>query len=139
MDTLSYIYDFLHDPHRNRWKVPRVEHAIELAKKELSARADAFIALRNIKREKAKLIKMQVEDKTAHIQLVDGKDVYEVPDENLVTIKRKMKKKKILSSKIDNEFEVIGVPRPDTVILDGDILVLSGFFKDLLNIAQNED
>ncbi len=58
---------------------------------------------------------------------------------NLVTIKRKTEKKKILPTKVDEEFDVIGVPRPDTVIEEGDILVLSGFFKDFLTIAENED
>lgn len=58
---------------------------------------------------------------------------------NLVTIKKKSTKKSIFKSKQDEEFEVIGVPKPDTKIEENDILVLSGFFKDLLNIMQNED
>jgi trk system potassium uptake protein TrkA len=58
---------------------------------------------------------------------------------NLVTIKRKIEKTKFLSGMTITNFEVIGVPKPDTVILENDILVLSGFFEDLQKITGNED
>ena len=58
---------------------------------------------------------------------------------NLVTIKRKAKQKKRLLGRPDEEYEVIGVPRPDTLINENDILVLSGFFTDFLKIADNEE
>ncbi len=58
---------------------------------------------------------------------------------NLVTIKRKAEKKKFFSGEKISAFQVIGVPKPDTVILENDILVLSGFMEDLMKITGNED
>ncbi len=58
---------------------------------------------------------------------------------NLVTIKRKELKSTILRNKKEEIFHTIGVPKPDTVIQENDILVLAGFFKDLYNITQNEE
>lgn len=87
MDLVSYIYDFLHDPYRDRWAIDRVNFAIDRARDELEARAKAFINLRELKRERAKLSKLEMEDRVAKIQLLNGKDTYKVPDEDLVVIK----------------------------------------------------
>jgi trk system potassium uptake protein TrkA len=58
---------------------------------------------------------------------------------NLVTIKRIVEKTKFLKDETTSKFQVIGVPKPDTLILENDILVLSGFMKDLMKITENED
>jgi trk system potassium uptake protein TrkA len=58
---------------------------------------------------------------------------------NLVTIKRKNKKTKLFSGITTTNFEVIGVPKPDTLILENDILVMSGFLEDLQKITDNEE
>jgi trk system potassium uptake protein TrkA len=55
---------------------------------------------------------------------------------NLVTIKRKNTEKKIFKSKKAEKYIVIGVPKPDEIILDGDILVLFGQDKDIKDLLE---
>ena len=52
---------------------------------------------------------------------------------NLVTIKRK-KSKRLLALNPTDEFEVLGVPTPDLVIMEDDVLVLFGKDKDFLEL-----
>lgn len=54
---------------------------------------------------------------------------------NLVTIKRETQKK-LLAFGSDAKFEVIGVPKPDEIIKENDILVLFGRDKDIKNLLE---
>lgn len=54
---------------------------------------------------------------------------------NLVTIKRTVQKSIPFLSKKE-ELEVLGVPDPNTIILEGDILVLFGKQKDVRNLLE---
>ncbi len=55
---------------------------------------------------------------------------------NLVTIKRKGEKKKLLPFKSDNKSYVIGVPQPSSKMLKGDILFLFGSEKDIKKLLE---
>jgi len=55
---------------------------------------------------------------------------------NLVTIKRSKKKSGLLSLGERNIAFVIGIPKPDTVIMENDILALFGKEKYIKNILE---
>ena len=55
---------------------------------------------------------------------------------NLVTIRRGIIKKSLISRELKQKFEVTGVPTPDLEILEGDILVLFGQEKDVKNLLD---
>jgi len=56
---------------------------------------------------------------------------------NLITIKRKIKDKMIFSKKKSDSYDAIGVPKPDEVIEESDILVLFGRDKDIKNLLED--
>lgn len=56
---------------------------------------------------------------------------------NLVTIKRKNFEKKIFNQKKSEKYVVIGVPKPDEIIQDGDILVLFGQDKNIRDLLED--
>ncbi len=55
---------------------------------------------------------------------------------NLVTIKRQVSKRGLLTLGQKEQIQVIGVPSPDTEILQDDILVLFGREKDVKNLLE---
>ncbi len=54
---------------------------------------------------------------------------------NIVTIKRRVPKKTMLGREVTQE-RIIAVPKPDDLIIDGDILVLFGHDNDLGKLAK---
>lgn len=56
---------------------------------------------------------------------------------NLITIKRKKADKTIFSKKKSELYTVIGVPKPDEIIEEGDVLVLFGRDKDIKNLLED--
>jgi len=83
MDEVDYIYDFLHDGKRHRWPEPTVNYLLTMAEEELRSKAEAFLKLRSINREKAQLKQMGTHDETVDIQLIEGKDIYNLPEDFL--------------------------------------------------------
>ena len=55
---------------------------------------------------------------------------------NLVTIKRLIKKRGILTLGEKQVDAVIGVPSPDTKIMENDVLVVSGDYKSITNLIE---
>ncbi|MFH1050511.1 MAG: TrkA family potassium uptake protein [bacterium] len=55
---------------------------------------------------------------------------------NLVTIKRKSTEKTFLNPNKKEKYNVIGVPKPNELIKEGDVLVLFGKDKDIKNLLE---
>ncbi len=87
MTDVEYVRSFLHDPYGDRWTDSTIKHHIERAKEHLLDLASGFIKTREINRKKSHLSSKTIIDKTAKIQLVNGKSTYKVDDDNLVAIK----------------------------------------------------
>lgn len=83
MTTVDYIYDFLHDPDKHRWPTPITDYLLVRAKEEIRTRSEAFLKLRDINREKAQLKQLGTHDETVTIQLQEGIDVYDLPEDFL--------------------------------------------------------
>lgn len=55
---------------------------------------------------------------------------------NVVTVKKKVTKKRLFSRDENVVYNVVGVPSPDMVLEKNDILVLSGFYKDFMKLIK---
>ncbi len=83
MDVISYIYEFLHDPRKNRWPQPVVDYLLTLAEADITSKVNTFLKAREIQRELAQLKQLGTTDKTVPIHLVDGVSVYSLPEDFL--------------------------------------------------------
>ena len=83
MDEVDYIYDFLHDPTKNRWKPEIVDYLLSLAEEDITSKVEAFLKARDINRDKAQLSQLGTDTKTVILSIVDGTDIYTLPEEFL--------------------------------------------------------
>jgi hypothetical protein len=83
MDLNSYIYEFLHDPRKNRWAQPVVDYLLQLAKNDITSKVNVFLKTRDINRELAQLKQLGTEDKTVGLNLQNGQSVYDLPEDFL--------------------------------------------------------
>ena len=82
-DVVEYIYDFLFDPDRDRWAESRVLYLLERAQEDIASKAKLYLQQRDVKRETTRLNSLATREETAQIPLVDGQDVYKLPDDFL--------------------------------------------------------
>jgi len=80
MNNRDYIRHFLHDTDGTRWSDDYLDYLINIAKSELKTRANFFLNERKILREKAKLNRLETEDKTIEIKLENNKGEYDLPE-----------------------------------------------------------
>ena len=83
MDLNSYIYEFLHDPRKNRWPQPVVDYLLQLADKDITSKVNVFLKTRDINRELAQLKQLGTEDKTVELTIQNGQSVYDLPEDFL--------------------------------------------------------
>ncbi len=83
MDLNSYIYEFMHDPRKNRWPQPVVDYLLQLAEADITSKVDAFIKARDIQRELAQLKQLGTTDKTVTLDLKNGQSIYDLPKDFL--------------------------------------------------------
>lgn len=83
MNTVDYIYEFLHDPRKTRWPQPVIDYLLQAATADITTKVEAFLKSRELKRKAAQLKQLGTHDETVSIQLEEGKDIYDLPEDFL--------------------------------------------------------